>query len=253
MWLAKKLETFKKQLNFTSSGQGNVTRTSLAIDDIIVMNQIEDLDNTLDTEMVYQFIVCEECGITHCKPGDWAAIRKAGGYILFIPAFAWIPGEGGEENEYLPPDYLTIIGTILLTEEKFAELKTLVPYFDQYIEFNHLTNSEALNLFKFEAPQNLFGALPRLSGLQRERLLAASEGELGQMLDVLEKEMRKLELEESEISIEPISENEPLISFYLDDTQAAEWKALYKNESGYGLIIGERFKIKHFQSLESLE
>jgi hypothetical protein len=222
-----------------------VTRTSLAIDDIIVINQIDALDDTRDNENVFQFIVCEECGFAQCKPGDWVAIRKSGGNALFIPAFAWIFEKEWGENEYLPPYYLTKKGAILFTPERFEELKNLVPYFAQFNQFKHLTNFEALNLLKFEASQNLFGALPKFTDLPSQKLIAASEGELDQMINILHEEMKKLEVEENEICIEPVSKNEPLISFYLDDPKATEWRALYKNEIDYGLLIGETYKLRN--------
>lgn len=247
MWCVQKIETFKSQFNFISSGQGMVTRTSLSIDDIIVINQIGALDNTPDNENVFQFIVCEECGFTQCKSGDWVAIRKSGDNVLFIPAFAWIFEKEWGENEYLPPYYLLKKGAILFTSERFEKLKNLVPFFAEFNQFRHLTNTEALNLLKFEAPRNMFGALPKFTDLSSEKLITASEGELDYMINLLHIEIKKLEIEESEICIEPVSKNDLLISFYLDDTSATEWKALYRNETGYGLLIGETFKLRNIE------
>lgn len=244
MWYAQKLELFKNQFNFTSSGQGIIYRTSLSIDDITVINQIEELEHSLNKENIFQFHVCEECGITHCKPGNWAAVRKSGNFILFIPAFAWIFKSEGDAGEYFPPYYLIKNGAIVFTPGKFEELTNLTPYFTAFQQFRHLTNIEALNLFKFEAPHNLFGALPEFTDLCPEKLIAASEGELSSMIDILMKKLKNIEVEKNDIYIEPVSKFDTMISFYLDNKDATEWKALYRDETGYSLLIGETFKLK---------
>jgi aryl carrier-like protein len=58
-------------------------------------------------------------------------------------------------------------------------------------------------------------------------------------------EQRLLELENvKEFTIQKLADTDNIISIYLDDTATMEWKALYKINNEYRLLLGGTFKIE---------
>ena len=87
MWTSTNFTTYKKQFDFTSSEQGKPTYTALKIDDTDFINIIEGLDGEIEEDQIFQTILCSSCGIYHCEPGNWVALRQSDNFVFFIPAF----------------------------------------------------------------------------------------------------------------------------------------------------------------------
>jgi hypothetical protein len=60
MWTSTNFETYSKQFDFTSSGQGKPTFTALKIDGKDFFNMVEQLDGEIQEDQVFQTIICDQ-------------------------------------------------------------------------------------------------------------------------------------------------------------------------------------------------
>ena len=100
MWQPFNLTTTRVTLDFSSSFGSHFQATQLNADSERLANAIELVDWSDDP---IQVDVCEECGITQCKPGGWVTFRRCGQYVLVLPAFAAM---ADNDLEYSAPDFL---------------------------------------------------------------------------------------------------------------------------------------------------
>ena len=244
MWEIENISTKKRHLDFTSSGQGTFVGTAIYSNDTLVFNQIESIENHGEDEQVFQAIICEHCGYTHCEPGNWIALRKAGEFYIFLPAFEWIiEEEEALKSEYLPPNYISTDGAAVLTSKTYEQLQELIAAFKEVQRVRNLTGTEASLLYKYETPQRLFGNLPRIESLKEERILIVSEGELNEQLKLLQHEIQLVENSES-IKLEELNLKDRILSFFLDDGVATEWRAAVIKENGELQLLLNNWKVK---------
>src|SRR5918999_258476 len=79
MWQIKNPQLKPSTLDFSSSGQGKRPVWQLFADGVELINALELVD--WESEET-QFLVCEECGHTGCKVGDWVSVRKSDSLVF---------------------------------------------------------------------------------------------------------------------------------------------------------------------------
>lgn len=183
---ATSFELRKSELDFTSSGQGTFSATALFVGGVQIVNAIELLDFD-DVEDSVQLLVCEECGIPGCQPGNWASIRHFRRQIVFLPAVGAARQGEWEANEYQPPEYMRTNGFPTFSAEDYAELRRETARFPAARSVNKCNSLETLDLLQFLAPGRILGDLGSPAKLQPHSILAVTKGELGQEIDVLNK------------------------------------------------------------------
>lgn len=240
MWTSTEFKTYKKQFDFSSSEQGKPTFTALKIGESDFINMIESLEGEINENLVFQTLICTECGYHHCAPGNWVAIRKHSDFVFFIPAFEDI---AQEETEYEPPFLLKQNGTYWLPKKEFENFKILVPAIDKLNEIKRLTKSELIWLYKWDTPHKMFGNFPNFEKVRKNHILAVSDFDNKTISKILNDKLNEIESAEN-FGLELLSENDQEISFFLDDNLTTEWKAMWKNESEFGLLLGGKFKIR---------
>ena len=244
MWEIENISTKKRHLDFSSSGQGTFVGTAVYSNDQLVFNQIESIENHGEDDQVFQAIICEHCGYPHCEPGNWIALRKAGKFFLFLPAFEWIiEEEESLKSEYLPPNYISTNGATVLTPETYEQLQELITPFKEIQTVKELTGTEASLLYRYDTPQRLFGNLPRVETLKKERILTASEGELDEQIALLQHEIQLVENCDS-VELEELGLSDRTLSFFLDDGVATEWRAAVIRENGALQLLLNKWKVK---------
>lgn len=247
MWSVERLSTKKRLFDFTSSGQGYFVGTTIYADDNIIFNQLESIIDHGEGEQVYQAIICESCGYTHCEKGNWFALRKAGSFHLFIPAFEWILEEEDQlKDEYLPPKYISTRGAVILGSSTFEVIRELVPSFLEIKKVKDLNGLEAALLYKYENPIKLFGELPDFGPIRNLNFLMVSEGDIDFQLELIIYELKRIE-KSNIIGIEKLSKEDQILSFYLNDGILSEWKAAIINEKGELQLIIDDWKFKIIQ------
>ncbi len=241
MWTSTNFKTYEKQFDFTSSEQGKPTYTALKVDDTDFINIIEGLDGEIEEDQIFQTILCSSCGIYHCEPGNWVALRQFDDFVFIIPAFEELHGEQNQK-EYAPPYWLKQKGSFWLTKSDFENFKKLIPELDKLKPINSITKSELLALYKSETPHKMFGDFPDFKPLRKNYVLAVSELDNEIAFEIIDSKIKELEAS-AEFEIVPLTETDNVISIFLDDSSTTEWKALCKTENSYELLLGETFKI----------
>jgi len=202
---------------------------------------VERLDGEIEENQIFQTILCSSCGIYHCEPGNWVALRQSDDFVFFIPAFEELHGEQNQ-TEYAPPYWLRQKGAFWLTKADFEKFKKLIPELDKQILINRITKFELLALYKLETPHKMFGGFPDFKPLRKKHILAVSELDNEVAFEIIDSKLKELE-NSTEFEITPLIENDKVISVFLDDSSTTEWKALCKTENNYQLLLGGIFKI----------
>lgn len=241
MWIATKFSTNQKQFDFTSSGQGKPTYTSLMVDDEVLINMIELLDPVEDLNDTFQFLICEQCGYIHCQPGNWLSIRQSGQYVLFIPAFKMILDEP-VMSEYQPPYFFKTKGALVLSIQEFEKLKEIVPVFKNITNMQFLSGIEATYLYKWDTPHRMFGEFPNFVPLRANHILCSNEFDEPTISKIIIDKLEHLKTIDK-VELVPINNTDIPISFFLEVKPTKEWKVLSKSSHGFELLIGDTFKL----------
>lgn len=236
MWTSTNFKTYPKEFDFSSLEEGKSTLTTLQIDGIELMNMIEKLSEQDAPDLTFQFIICAHCGICQCKPEGWLALRQAGDLILLIPAFERIKNEpvGGE---YAPPLLLEQKGALYFSPSDFEKFQSLVPAFANLDKIIPLNNFEAVSLYKWDTPYKIFGEPPDFGDLHRDQVVAVSELDLDTLEQIIEDQLLQLATAK-EFSLRKIGPQDQIISLFLDDPEATEWRAICRTDDDYKLLLG---------------
>lgn len=239
MWQIKNPEIKPATLDFSSSEQGKFQASQLFSDGVELINALELVEwDSEDT----QVLVCESCGYTHCKSGDWVSIRKSNSLILILPASQYVWGDSGEVEEHEPPQYLKKLGVAWLDLSTYESLRSQHSSFPTLEKIRQLNMREATLLFHWDAPARVLGKPPAVN-VRRDIVLASSEGDAVEYLRQLETLIPMHYEDDSEAFLRPLSSSEQVISFYLDAERYIEWEALVFDGSAYRLLIDSKYVI----------
>lgn len=239
MWHVRNPEIKPATLDFSSSGQGELRVSQLFSDGVRLINALELVDWDAEDS---QFLVCEACGYTHCKPGGWVSVRRSGSLILILPASGYVRGAGREREEYGPPPYLKGRGAAYLDLPAYESLSSRHSSFPPAEQVRPLSTREAALLFQWEAPARILGEPPEVR-VRRDLIVGSSEGDYAEQLERLETLLRRQYEDGSPAGLRAVSGGERVISFYLDAGEFREWKALVRGGSAYRLLVDSRYVI----------
>lgn len=239
MWQIKNPKIKPATLDFSSSEQGKLQVSQLFSNGIELINALELVDwDSEDT----QFLVCELCGYTHCKSGNWVSLRKSNSLILILPASEYVWGEKRGKEEFRPPYYLKKQGVACLDLSTYESMRSKLSSFPSGEQIRQLNMREATLLFHWDAPAQVLGKPPEVN-VRRDLVLASSEGESVEYLKQLEALIQRQYKDESNAILRPISDSEQVISLYLDAEEFIEWKAMVFDGSAYRLLVDSRYVI----------
>lgn len=241
MWTSTNFATYQKQFDFTSSGQGKPTYTALKIDGQDFINIIEGLEGEIDDNQIFQTILCDYCGCYQCASGSWIALRQLKDLIFFIPSFEDLAAEV-DAGIYEPPYIFNQKGAYWLTITDFGIFKKLVPEIDKLQNIKFMNSFELLSLYKWDIPHKIFGDFPNFKHLRKDHILAVSELDNDTLVDIIELKLKELE-NATEFEIETTIYMDRIVSVYFNDHSTTEWRALYKTENDYELLLGGEFRI----------
>jgi hypothetical protein len=241
MWTSTNFKTYQKQFDFTSSEQGKPTYTALKIDEIDFINIVEGLEGEIDENQIFQTILCDQCGFYECATGNWVALRQLNDIIFFIPAFDFLKTEI-DEGIYEPPYIFKQKGAYWLTITEFKEFKKLVREIDKIHNIKSMTNFEIISLYKWDTPNKMFGKFPNFEPVKKNHILTTSVLDNESIIEIIERKLNELE-KAKDFYLEPLVYEDSIISVYLDNHSTTEWKAVYKSEEDYDLLLGGEFRI----------
>lgn len=173
--------------------------------------------------------------------GNWVALRQLNDLIFFIPAFDKLNTEI-DEGIYHPPYELRQKGAFWLTITNFNKFKKLVPEIDKLTTIKDMAKFELISLYKWDTPHKMFGDFPSFKPLRKDHILTVSELDNEALTSTLNVKLTELE-NSTEFGLEPLFYEDNIVTVYLDDHSTTEWKALYKSEDNYELLLGGQFRI----------
>ena len=241
MWRIENPELRSAKLDFTSSGYDWQEVTQLFVDGVQLINAVELVNwDTDDT----QVLICEACGIDHCKPGDWVRVRRSDSMILMLPAFGYVWAERPEDRvEYSPPKYLRQRGGVAYFDRSTYEgLHSQNPKFPEFEQIRQLNMREATLLFHWTTPAQVLGITPEIR-INEETIVGASEGSSSSYVTVLKDLLNRQYNDTSPAIVRPLTESDRVISLYLDASEFTDWRALVVAGEDYQLVVDSKFVI----------
>jgi len=244
MWRISSPTIKSATLDFTSSGQGRVNVHQLWANDVELMNAQELVE--LDEEP-YQYIVCEECGITHCQPGGWIQYRKTDSIIFLMPAYSSIKDEYDDMGEeYFPPYYIKDKGIGYIDIENYKTQFYEIGKFPNLLSVPKISSWEALKIYQSEAPIRMLGEIYEEPNLRENVVIASSSGNYIELIDVLNELLTNNLLEKRNIEVLPVSSDCNIVTLYLDVPEFSEWRALVEKNGKYYLFLEPGYFINAF-------
>jgi hypothetical protein len=242
MWRIENLELRPGTLDLTSSEQGRRKVTQLFAGEVKLINAVELV--AWDLEGDTQFLICEGCGMEHCKQRDWVRVRRSDSLVLILPTFDYVWAERPEERlEYSPPSYLTEQGGVAyLDQPTYESLALQNPDFPLFERIPHLNVREAALLFHWTTPAQALGPPPEIR-VNEEIIIGASEGTTADHTTRLSTLLRSAYDNPSHALLRPLTEHDHLISLYLDAAEFIDWKALAVENDDYRLVVDSRWVI----------
>lgn len=246
MWEIKNPTIKKAKLNFTSSGQGFCEVSQLVSDGIVIMNALELME--FDEDRI-QVLICDHCGIVHCKSGDWINLRLAGDFVLMIPAFDEMQDDWSK-TEYNPPRYFKKKGTPYFSLETYKSLQNQGFGFPKIESIKVLQMREAIRLAQLYMPMKIFGEPPEinLNHKKSEKIVASSKGEIKEWIKTIESYLLQNYENKSFVNLRYPKSEEEIIYLFIDIFEFTDWKVLIENDSGNKLLIEETFVIETLEN-----
>ena len=230
MWAVAKLEIQSRELDFSSSGMGRHSTTALLGDGVELVNALD----LAEFSEPAQLTVCDHCGTVGCNSGDWAAFRRIGSGLAFIPCFAEMSDGGWESTEYVPPSFMNRKGIPFFSGEALSMLRAFVPYFGTFDRFPLLSGKEAVRIMQWEAPATILGQFPSEPFLNSDLVLAVNPGDDKSTIAVLTDLVLRAFASDDAIVL---TDGDPM-TLYLDLPGFPEWTPLSIKGEAHLLTLG---------------
>ena len=138
--------------------------------------------------------------------------------------------------------YLRQRGIPYMATSTYERLRTMHALFSAFEQIQPLTVKEATLLFQWNAPDRILGEPPAVN-IRGDMFVGASEGDHTQHLQALAELIKIQYSSDSMAQLRSISNDERVISLYLDAAQFSEWQALVFDGSDYRLLVDSKFVV----------
>jgi hypothetical protein len=125
MWQIRNFKIKTAVLDFSSSRQPNPQVSQLFAGGVQLMNALELMD-WQDQEQT-QVLICEACGIVHCRFGGWVSFRRSESLVFMLPTESFLTGDEDDIREYEPPAYLKKQGIPCFDFDTWNRLRSKEP------------------------------------------------------------------------------------------------------------------------------
>jgi len=228
MWRVERLERVAQTMDFSSSGQGQLSVENIVADGSVLINAVSLVDGS-DPNLV-QVHVCEHCGFTHCEPGGWVAFRRLGDLVLWVPCFDEMAADDFDTREYGPPKSWP--GWPVFDAERYSNLSTLAPNLPQAELIPQLRSRTAIRLLQFDAPGRILGRFPDPPRLRRDLVVSSNCGDVAAHVASLEAVVADAWTNDSPVRLAGSSE---AVVMYLDLPGTPAWEPLASPPQAFGI------------------
>jgi hypothetical protein len=236
----------KRTLDFTSSGQKNIDVLSIYIGYDVLCNAYELFEWDKEEDNA-QFQVCEACGIIHCNPGGWATFRKVSDIVMIIPLFNKILSDDDfERSEFTPPNIIRKRGVMYFDVEKYQRFHLDFPKFPNYESIPILKQNEALYSIQHDAPGRFLGDIYKSTkpNTRQSLVIAASDGNTEDFSKILLNIFNNPFDCCDPAKISKPTEDDIIITLYIDLPQIPEWRAFWMGKKTIGLYFSPQHKLE---------
>jgi hypothetical protein len=224
-WRVEAVARRRTTLDFTSSGQGRYDAIQVLLDGELFANAVGL--SSWDADDI-QVLVCTECGIEHCKPGDWVALRSAGDLKLFIPLFGAAQTED-ERIEYGPPRVLRRHGAPLLEPPAYGRMREFAEDLPKHAP--PITAAEAAHLLSFEAPPSL--RIQERTGPEvARRLHSAGDFDVSHAVEALYQLINDCSYASRTVSVRPLGSTDRPVTFRVGNATRTGWTPMVMTLDG---------------------
>ena len=259
MWTSDRFTCKEEEVSVSHSDSRTEKKTAIYIEDELIINMAEDI--MIDDKLEFQSIICE-CGFINCSPGKWLSVRKSDNFVFFIPAYELLIKKKNL-REYDPPYWLIKKGIFWSEYHFFNNFKRIIPDFDGIKYLRRLKAFEVASMFQQEMPSSMLDFCNECNKDQRQCFYCDSS-KICQQNEIREINISKI-LEVSQLTIDEavhqiklnllalkngakfkltlLDYTDTVLQFKINNFSKAKWNGLYKSENGWGLIIGETFKV----------
>ena len=232
MWTANSFELREITFDYRSAELGFLSTHGVHSGDVCLINNVDRVDFTEDP---VQVTLCHCCGFPHCDSGGYVSLRRLGERVLWIPAFRTMADGDWELNEYTPPKFLRQHGVPLFGLNAHTRLRAAVSSVPAMEHVQCLTSCEAVALIQWNAPFSVLGKFPAPPNLNRDRILAVTDGDTSTECDAVQSLLSMFH--NSELPLIPIEQNTSPIEFHLDDPRYTSWIPCHRSPKGLALSI----------------
>ena len=234
MWTVDSFNLCDITFDFRSAGMGMLSTHSVHSGAFCLVNNVDGVDFTEDP---VQVILCGCCGTPHCERGGWVSLRRVGEHVIWIPAFRAMAEGDLELHAYSPPLFLTRNGggVPIFDVDVHERLKREIHAFPEFTDVAYLTAEEALRLIQWNAPLSAMGRLPAPPSLDRDRILAVTDGDTDSECDAIQAFLR--ECVGSDYVLRPAPASTTPIELHLDDPGCTSWIPCHRLSDSMALHI----------------
>ena len=158
--------------------------------------------------------------------------------MVWIPAWSVMEESEWGPSEYRPPLYLTADRIPLFTAAAWEQFRTMNKEIPAVGELLALDSREAARWYQWSAPGALLGEFPTTPLMNREAVLASSEGELD--VEAVAIDHFLLDLHDRPVPMKPVSlQDLSLIELWIDLPGTPAWSGLGRIGGSLCLVLGE--------------
>ncbi len=238
MWSveAEDIEVSAVELDFSSSDQGRRSATAVSAAGTRLFNAIEFVEFEPSATQVE---VCDKCGVPHCAPGGWVAIRRIGESVVWIPARDRMETGDWEMSEYGPPAFLQRKGALVLSAPAWDRIRVLHSVLPDAHALEPINSRDAARLCQWSAPGHVLGKFPDAPRTRRERLIAVTDGDLAAEADCLDRCLQDHFESRQAMELAPQSLSTAQVEFWLDLPGIPGWKGFGRLDDQTCYLIGD--------------
>jgi hypothetical protein len=236
MWCIDALEVVPAEFDFSGSGQGRHNTRALYRTGVCLINALDLIEFEPAATQVH---VCSSCGVGHCEPGNWVALRRLGECVVWIPAFAQMGVGEWERREYAPPAFMAKLGAPLFTPSAWKELRGLQDGVPEASELPPLNEQDAVRALQWSAPRRVLGVYPAVPQLERQGIVAVSDGEVDAEVHAVDQALIRFFDSAKPLQLVSVANVSSPIEFWLDLPESPAWNAFGRSDARILLLLDD--------------
>ena len=240
MWRVEDFDVKPVEFDFSSSGQGRHVSSAIEAAGIRLVNALDLVEFDPASTQVH---LCSCCGFSYCEPRNWVALRRLGDLVVWVPAFARMASGDWERQEYSPPGFMASRGAPLFLPSAWEKLRRRRNDIPEASHLPPLHSREAVQVLQWSAPRRLLGTYPVEPRLQRDGVVAVTDGDLEAEVRAVDLALERYFIRPDALNVVPVAEVRSRIEFWLDLPGIPAWSPFGRSDTGILLLLGDELAL----------